>query len=219
MGFLLGLVVLAHVCARIWSSAVPWNLLPWRHGGKVASPSCPVRRLAPPQWWFLRCSWYDGGTDCLPRVQVWITIASGCHSTWHKMVLLGPGDSPCPPEQDWCIHPSPAQNAALSTHRDDHRPPGPAHHKANGYPRAWHVYPGAQWGKARESYSAPARYPARLSQGPVTSRVDTEGPLSKCPQIQHCLQNPKDGNNLSVHWWRNGQRRCDMYIWWHITQP
>lgn len=40
------------------------------HGGKVASPRCPVRRLARPQWWFLRCGWYDGGTDCLPWVQV-----------------------------------------------------------------------------------------------------------------------------------------------------
>ena len=38
-GFPLGLVVLAHVCARIWSSTVPWNLLPWRQGGLSTLPS------------------------------------------------------------------------------------------------------------------------------------------------------------------------------------
>lgn len=28
-----------------------------------------------------------------------------------------------------------------------------------------------------------------------------------------------DGNNLSVHQWTNGYRRCDTYILWHISQP
>ena len=55
---------------------------------------------------------------------------------------------------------------------------------------------------------------------PCLSRYLEKNMIQKdAPQcsLQHCLQQPRHGSNLSVHQQRNGQRRC-TYMQWNNTQ-
>ena len=37
--------------------------------------------------------------------------------------------------------------------------------------------------------------------------------------LQHYSQYPRHGNNLNVHHWMNGLRRCGTYTQWNTTHP
>ena len=63
------------------------------------------------------------------------------------------------------------------------------------------------------------KYVCEVSRAYTQRKTWSERIYSPQCSLKHCLQQPRYGSDLNVHWQRDGWRRCGTYIQWNIRGP